>query len=272
MTTSPPVIDQLPIDQLIPYAGNARRHPPEQTKQIADSIQRLGFLNPILLDPAGVIIAGHGRYEAAKRLGLRTVPVIRLSGLTDEQTRRLRIEDNALAAASHWDIPALLSEVDRLADSATSSLLRIFEHPGYPFLSGEAPDESPPVGRPSVPAPAEGSDAPRTLEERPPACAIDRVTTVVAPELPSADVPRPSRLPALERPAVSDQTSAALLDALARETGLSADELLFLRASADRRVSFCRSAICGLARDISLPASTLALLSRCGILPVPESL
>ena len=152
----PPKIEQLRLDQLTPYAGNARRHPPEQIQQIADAIQRLGFLNPILVDSAGVIIAGHGRYEAAKLLALSSVPVVRLSDLTDEQARCMRIEDNALAAASRWDMSALVAEVDRLteiADSSITGLLRSFD-PAELFR-----DALPAEPEPSAPAPGASTGA-----------------------------------------------------------------------------------------------------------------
>jgi ParB-like chromosome segregation protein Spo0J len=69
----PLVIEYLPVDDLIPYAGNARKHTKAQIAKIAASIERFGFDNPILLDAGGIVVAGHGRLLAAKRLGIGVV-------------------------------------------------------------------------------------------------------------------------------------------------------------------------------------------------------
>jgi ParB-like nuclease domain len=71
-------IEHTPIGRLKPYKNNARTHSKKQIRQIANSIKRFGFTNPVLIDDAGEIIAGHGRVEAAKLLGLTAVPTIRL--------------------------------------------------------------------------------------------------------------------------------------------------------------------------------------------------
>src|SRR6185437_7509986 len=85
------------IDQLLPYARNARTHSDEQVAQIAASIKEFGFVNPILVGPDRVIIAGHGRLLAARKLGLTEAPVIIIDGLTENQRRALAIADNKLA-------------------------------------------------------------------------------------------------------------------------------------------------------------------------------
>ena len=74
-----------PIDSLIPFVRNARTHTDEQIAQVAASIREFGWTNPILIRPDHVIIAGHARLLAARKLGLTEVPVIELSGLTDAQ-------------------------------------------------------------------------------------------------------------------------------------------------------------------------------------------
>ena len=79
----------LPVAALVPYAENARTHSPAQVAQIASSIAEFGFVNPVLVDGAGVLVAGHGRVMAAKRLGMASVPAIRLAHLTDAQARAL---------------------------------------------------------------------------------------------------------------------------------------------------------------------------------------
>lgn len=92
-----PQIEMLPVAALKPYAGNARRHSKKQVRQIADSITRFGFTNPVLVSDDGEIIAGHGRVMAAKELGLKTVPTLKLSHLTAEERRAYVLADNKLA-------------------------------------------------------------------------------------------------------------------------------------------------------------------------------
>ena len=87
-------VESWSVDRLIPYARNARTHSEIQLKQIAASIAEFGFNNPVLVDPEGGIIAGHGRILAARTLGLSHVPVIVLSHLTENQKRAFRLADN----------------------------------------------------------------------------------------------------------------------------------------------------------------------------------
>ena len=82
---------------LRPYARNARRHSKKQIRQIADSIQRFGFTNPVLISDDDEIIAGYGRVEAAKILGLASVPTLRLSHLNATERRAYVLADNKLA-------------------------------------------------------------------------------------------------------------------------------------------------------------------------------
>lgn len=109
-------IERLQTQDLIPYARNARTHSDEQISQIASSIVQFGFNNPILIDESGGIVAGHGRVMAARRLNMLTVPVIRLSHLSDEEKRAYIIADNKIADASAWDLPMLESEIDDLTE------------------------------------------------------------------------------------------------------------------------------------------------------------
>lgn len=90
-------IEHWPLDRLRPYERNARTHSPEQVAKIAASITEFGFTNPILVDGADGIIAGHGRLMAARDLGLTEVPVIVLDHLTDAQRRAYILADNKLA-------------------------------------------------------------------------------------------------------------------------------------------------------------------------------
>lgn len=78
---------ELPINSLTPYARNARTHSKKQVRQIAKSIERFGFVNPVLISDTREIIAGHGRVEAAKLLDLRTVPTVTLSHMSDAERR-----------------------------------------------------------------------------------------------------------------------------------------------------------------------------------------
>jgi len=113
-------VELWPIDRLLPYAANARTHPDEQVAQIAGSIAEFGFNVPCLVDDRGVLIAGHGRIIAAKRLGLQQVPIIRLGHLTDAQARAFRLADNRIALNAGWDEALLSTELDRLKEDGVA--------------------------------------------------------------------------------------------------------------------------------------------------------
>lgn len=104
----------LAIEGLIPYARNSRTHSDEHVAQIASSIREFGFTNPVLVDEAGGIIAGHGRVLAARKLGLERVPCLRLEGLTEAQKRAYVIADNKLALNAGWDEQMLAIEIKEL--------------------------------------------------------------------------------------------------------------------------------------------------------------
>lgn len=110
-------VEQVDIDILVPYARNARTHSEEQIGQIAASLTEFGFTNPVLIDQDHGIIAGHGRVLAAKRLGLASVPCIRLGWLTDLQKRAYILADNKIAENSGWDQAMLEAEMDILKDA-----------------------------------------------------------------------------------------------------------------------------------------------------------
>lgn len=107
-------------DSMRVSCGNARRHSDKQIDLIARSIREFGFVNPVLIDTGNAVIAGHGRYEAAKRLGLRTVPTIRLEHLTEAQVRAYRIADNRIADLSDWDEDLLRLEISDLVELEAS--------------------------------------------------------------------------------------------------------------------------------------------------------
>src|SRR5258705_11335965 len=109
------VVTYRPVGELIPDPSNARTHPKRQIDQIRASIEAFGFTNPILADPEGHIIAGHGRLQAARVMGLAELPVITLSGLSETQKRTLRIADNKIALNAGWDLEILKLELGELA-------------------------------------------------------------------------------------------------------------------------------------------------------------
>jgi ParB family chromosome partitioning protein len=101
------------ISQIHPYENNPRNNE-AAIEPVAQSIKEFGFRVPILIDGKGTIIAGHTRYEAAKRLGMDKVPCIRVDDLTDAQIRAYRIADNKVAEASSWNDDVLRAEMDAL--------------------------------------------------------------------------------------------------------------------------------------------------------------
>jgi DNA modification methylase len=107
-------IIQVEIEKLIPYARNSRTHSDDQVAQIAASIKEFGWTNPILVDGENGIIAGHGRLAAARKLGMKKIPVIELAHLTETQKRALVIADNKLALNAGWDNQTLLAELEAL--------------------------------------------------------------------------------------------------------------------------------------------------------------
>jgi DNA modification methylase len=109
-------IEHAAIDNLCPSPRNARTHNEQQIVQIAASISAFGFLNPIIVDPEGQILAGHGRLAAAMRLGLTEVPIIRVDRLTDAHKRLFALADNRLAELAGWDEEVLSIELKELEE------------------------------------------------------------------------------------------------------------------------------------------------------------
>lgn len=108
-------VQEIAIAKILAYPGNAKRHPEMQVAQIKASIAQFGFVNPILTDSAMVVIAGHGRLQAAQEMGLKKVPVIKVTHLTDDQAKALRIADNSIAqAGTSWDPDMLEAELASL--------------------------------------------------------------------------------------------------------------------------------------------------------------
>ena len=111
----PLAVAYWPTASLVPDPRNARTHPKRQIDQIAASIRAFGFTNPVLAEPSGQVIAGHGRLLAAKQLGLAEVPVIEIAGLSDAQVRALRLADNKIALGAGWDVEILKLELADLS-------------------------------------------------------------------------------------------------------------------------------------------------------------
>jgi ParB-like chromosome segregation protein Spo0J len=105
-----------PLGGLIPYARNPRNHSDAQVAQIAGSIKEFGWTNPVLVDGANGIVAGHGRVLAARKLGLDRVPVIELAHMSEAQKRAYILADNQLAANAGWDEELLRLELADLSE------------------------------------------------------------------------------------------------------------------------------------------------------------
>jgi ParB family transcriptional regulator, chromosome partitioning protein len=116
-------IEYKKIVDLIPYEKNSRVHTQAQLEQIAASIKEFGFRNPVIVDGDN-ILAGHGRVEAAKKMGMVEVPTIDASDLNDEQKKAFIIADNKIALNGEWDESLLLKEIEdlKLADFDISVL------------------------------------------------------------------------------------------------------------------------------------------------------
>jgi ParB-like chromosome segregation protein Spo0J len=131
-------VEKWPVDDLIPYARNAKKHPPEQVAQLAASMREFGFTIPILVAEDGTIVAGHGRVLAAKELGLAEVPVIIARGWTDEQRRAYTLADNKLAESGEWDDELLKIELGELRDEGFAVDLIGFDADEIEKLLGDA--------------------------------------------------------------------------------------------------------------------------------------
>ena len=131
------------MDALRPYAGNVRTHSKRQVRQIADSIARFGFANPVLVADDGTIIAGHGRVAAAKRLGMAEVPTLKLAHLSDAERRAYVIADNKLALNAGWDAEILAIELQGLIDLEFDITLTGFSLAEIDFALDDAREASP---------------------------------------------------------------------------------------------------------------------------------
>lgn len=108
-------IIEMNVDEIKPYEKNAKKHPPEQVEHIANSIKEFGYQQPLVVDKDNVLVIGHGRLLASKKLGIEKVPVVRADELTEEQIKGLRLVDNKLNE-SEWDFDLLNEELDSILD------------------------------------------------------------------------------------------------------------------------------------------------------------
>ena len=149
----PATVEHWPIDRLRPYGRNPRTHSEEQVAQIAASMAEFGWTNPVLASAEGEVIAGHGRLEAARKLGLREAPVLVLEHLTPEQRRAYLIVDNKLALNAGWDDALLAAELAQLKDEGFDLALTGFgEDELDRLLDGDAAAESDEDVAPEPPA------------------------------------------------------------------------------------------------------------------------
>ncbi|MEH6835444.1 site-specific DNA-methyltransferase [Falsihalocynthiibacter arcticus] len=137
---------QTPITDLQPYSNNNRIHTAKNVDKLKQSVAQFGFVMPILVDHGGTIIAGHGRFEAAKALGLASVPTVVVDHLSTAEVRALRIADNKLAELSEWNEEALQIEFAELMDLSLEGELEFglditgFEVPEIDLIIGGTGD------------------------------------------------------------------------------------------------------------------------------------
>lgn len=134
-------IEYVQIDSIKPYAGNAKLHPQEQIDQIKRSIEQMGFNDPIAIWENGEVIEGHGRLIAAQQLGMDTVPIIRLDGLTDEQRRAYALIHNKITMNSGFDVEILNLELAEIAEIDMEAFCFTLDIPNC-----EPKEEQPPQG------------------------------------------------------------------------------------------------------------------------------
>ena len=149
-------IEQRPLDAVTPYAGNPRRIPAAAVRAVAQSIERYGFRQPLVVTAEGVVIVGHARLLAARQLGLDTVPV-HVADLTPEQAAAYRLADNRTNEIAEWDDQALSAELTALVaassmDVAAVSEMTAFDTRELERLLGSSKGESDPDDVPEPPA------------------------------------------------------------------------------------------------------------------------
>ncbi|MFB9980919.1 site-specific DNA-methyltransferase [Mesorhizobium kowhaii] len=134
-------INTVSVDALTPYRNNARTHSKKQIKQIADSIVKFGFTNPVLVDESNNVLAGHGRLAAARLLGWKEVPTLSITHLNETQKRAYIVADNRIAEKAGWDKQILAIELQALVDLDFDVSITGFDIPEVDLIIGEfSPD------------------------------------------------------------------------------------------------------------------------------------
>lgn len=144
---------ERPIEELTPSPRNARTHSRKQLRQLANSIERFGFTNPVLIDDDGQIIAGHGRVEAARLLGLKQVPTLALSHMSPAERRAYMLADNKLALNAGWDPDLLAQELQELIDIDFDLDLTGFSLAEIDLILDDAKEASPDTRDAPAPSP-----------------------------------------------------------------------------------------------------------------------
>lgn len=135
-------IEYVPIEDIKPYAGNAKTHPAEQIEQIKKSIEQFGFNDPIAIWHDEVV-EGHGRLIAATEMGIDVVPIIRLDGLTDEQRRAYALVHNKLTMNSGFNFDLLQIELENISFDMSEFDFDIDEDEGWTPINGHNPNNPP---------------------------------------------------------------------------------------------------------------------------------
>ena len=143
-------MEYRPVASLTPARRNARTHSRKQIRQIADSIERFGFTNPVLIDDTGGIVAGHGRVAAARLVGLSTVPVVLLANLTAKERQAYALADNKLALNAGWDHDLLAVEFQELIDAGFEMELTGFSLAEIDFTLDQAVQGNPEAEDPAA--------------------------------------------------------------------------------------------------------------------------
>ena len=133
-------IEEVPIDEIVPYENNPRIND-RAVPALVESIRMVGFNVPLVLDGNNVVICGHTRLKAAERLGLKTVPCVRASDLTETQVKAFRLADNKTAELSQWDYEKLYGELESLKVTVPEFDVSVFGFDSIRFESGNTSSE-----------------------------------------------------------------------------------------------------------------------------------
>lgn len=130
------------VEEIVPYARNAKIHSEDQTARLRASLREFGFVRPLLIDARGNLLAGHGTLEAAKAEGMTEVPCNLVEGLTDAQRRAYSLADNKLAELAAWDEAMAGLELEELEELGFDLALTGFTPEDIQIGEGEAPEET----------------------------------------------------------------------------------------------------------------------------------